>query len=81
MKKFLSFLIVVTIVVSLVGCGGNDTNKELEDSESTYTEQSSNVESSKNTFDDEPYNKDEIEYFSILESTNNNGLNNPNKST
>lgn len=68
------FLMVVTLLVSLVGCGGNDTNKEIEDSESIYTEQSSNVESSENTFDDETYNKDEIEYFSVLESTNNNGL-------
>ena len=48
MKKFLIFLMVVTIAVSLVGCGGNDTNIEIEDSESAYTEEKSDVESAVN---------------------------------
>lgn len=48
MKKFSIFLMVVTLLVSLVGCGGNDTNKELEDSESAYTEEKLDVESAVN---------------------------------
>lgn len=48
MKKFLIFLMVVTLLVSLVGCEGNDTDKEIEDSESAYTEEKSDVESAVN---------------------------------
>lgn len=68
MKKILIFLLVVIFVVSLVGCEGSSTNKELEDLES------SNIESDEMSLDDKTYDKGEIEYFSVLESTNNNGL-------
>lgn len=73
MKKFFVILLISAILMNLVGCGENISTEELEDSKSTYTE-SSNVEQSKKVSDDKTYNNDEIEYFSVLELTNNTGL-------
>lgn len=70
MKKILMFLMVVTLLVSLVGCGGNDTNNEIENSESTYAEEESGIESNEESIDD---SKEEIEYYSFL-SKKGNGL-------
>ena len=66
MKKILMFLMVVTLLVSLVGCGGNDSNKEIEDSESTYTEEKSDNESNEKFIYNESNDYNTVEYYSCL---------------
>ena len=63
MKKFFSLLLVMILTISLVGCENNTSYYESDETESTYAEEKSDIDSNEEPIVDK---KEEFEYYSFL---------------